>query len=185
MATKKKILTSNLQAVADVAANHEPGQALPEDAAEQAASGSGYQGEEITDAELEEKKTSKLQVVRRDSKGEEVAVTEKPVTKPAEKKQQKVKVVKQTQPKETGVSRVNAQSVLRIFELAKSGKSNTEIATATSIPASYIGPILVCHPHWVKYTAESFTALGQTYPEKFVRPKPEKPAAKKEAGVKA
>jgi hypothetical protein len=39
--------------VDDVAANHEPGQGLPEDQAELAASGSGYQGEEITDAEWE------------------------------------------------------------------------------------------------------------------------------------
>src|SRR6266568_6951691 len=36
--------------IEDVAANHEPGQMLPEDQAERAASGSGWQGEEITDA---------------------------------------------------------------------------------------------------------------------------------------
>jgi hypothetical protein len=53
----------------NVAANHEPGQALPEDAAERAASGSGYQGEEITDAEWEKtQKDKKLKVVRKNSK---------------------------------------------------------------------------------------------------------------------
>jgi hypothetical protein len=35
----------------DVAANHEPGQMLPEDQAERAANGSGWQGEEIPDEE--------------------------------------------------------------------------------------------------------------------------------------
>jgi hypothetical protein len=175
MATKKKILTSNLQAVADVAANHEPGQALSEDQAERAASGSGYQGEEITDAELEKQQKArkpKLQIVRKNVQGQEVQETEKPaeMKRPA-KKQPKPKVEKPVSKRETGVSRVNAQAVLTIFELAKAGKSNAEIAAATSIPQSYIGPILVCHAHWVAVTKEGFAAIGQTYPEKFVRPK--------------
>jgi hypothetical protein len=69
--------------------------------------------------------------------------------------------------------------------LAQSGKSNAEISAATSIPQSYIGYILAGHEHWIEVTKEQFAALGQSYPEKFTRPKPEKPAAKKEAEVKA
>ena len=189
MATKKKILTSNLQAVADVAANQEPGQAVPEDQAERTASGSGYQGEEITDAELEKQQKArkpKLQIVRKNVQGQEVQVNEKPAEKKLPvKKQPKPKVEKPVSKRETGVSRVNAQSVLRIFELAKAGKSNAEIAAEVSIPASYIGYILIGHEHWKEVTKDQFQALGQSYPEKFVRPKPEKPAVQKEAGVKA
>src|SRR5271157_1044724 len=46
------MVTEEVEVVDDVATNHEPGQPLPEDQAERAASGSGWQGEEITDAEL-------------------------------------------------------------------------------------------------------------------------------------
>lgn len=42
--------------VLDVAANHEPGQPLPEDAAERAASGSGWQGEEVVEKPAKAKK---------------------------------------------------------------------------------------------------------------------------------
>ena len=88
------------------------------------------------------------------------------------------KKVKQPKPKKvTGVSLVNAQVVLTIFELAKKGDDNKAISSATSIPVSYIGMILVAHPDWVKHTQAEFAAMGQSYPEKFVRPKPEKPAA--------
>ena len=82
------------------------------------------------------------------------------------------KVAKQLKSaRETGVSKVTAQAVLKIFDLAKSGTSNSEIAGVIGISPSYIGPILSGHPNWVKHTADGFTVLGRPYPEKFVRPK--------------
>ena len=201
--------------VDDTAANHEPGQALPEDAAERAANGSGYQGEEITDAEWEAMQQARQsepakqpEIVRKDANGQEVKVTEKEPTskqqvarieaqaqvrrdnakaekktaqkaQPKEKQEPKPKVAKQQ--RETGVSRVNAKAVLKIFELAQAGKSNAQISTACAIPKSYIPYILSGHDNWIKVTSEQFKALGLSYPEPYVRAKAEQPAAKVEA----
>ncbi len=145
----------------EAAANHEPGQPLPEDAAERAASGSGWQGEEIPDVKKKPAPTKKRPLKNK----REIA----PLVKEPVKKQQPKR--------ETGVSRVNAQVVLTIFELAKKGDDNKAISSATKIPVSYIGPILMAHPDWVKHTQAEFAAIGKQYPEKFVRPKPEKSAA--------
>jgi hypothetical protein len=74
---------------------------------------------------------------------------------------------------------VTAQAVLHIFELAQSGRDNTSISTMMEIPVSYIAPILNAHSDWVAVTKDGFAAMGKQYPEKFVRPKPEKSAAQK------
>jgi hypothetical protein len=94
--------------VDDTAANHEPGQMLPEDQAERAASGSGWQGEEIPD--VKKKPATKLQVVRKNAQGQEVQVSQKPVAKKADKQKakptpKKAKAVKQPKPKKLLVFR--------------------------------------------------------------------------------
>jgi hypothetical protein len=167
----------------EAVANHEPGQPLPEDAAERAASGSGWQGEDVqvyhgTERIVKEKPATKPKAARKKIipvvtlDGNQQVVTDDKTKKALNSREKRgAKKVETAKPKrETGVSKVTAQVVLTVFELARAGKSNAEIAAAESIPSSYIGTILVAHPNWVKHTLVGFEAMGKQYPERFTRP---------------
>jgi hypothetical protein len=120
------MVAEEVEVVDDRAANHEPGQPLPEDQAERAANGSGWQGEEITDAvELEvtpiptTRKAPKRTKASRPSKVIAlVTPVETPIVPPKAKKE----------PKEPPKPSSQAATVTEFIEL-----KNRDFAKATKI----------------------------------------------------